>query len=105
MHTRKRTKHGKLLGAVSDDQPDALTRLVEWRPRGGAERFVVPLKPGMPVEGRDLSSRQTKYVVKDLEIGKPINSNKCPEAADGVARESVKSCPRAGCGKSACPVR
>ena len=28
----------------------------------------------MPVEGRDLSSRQTQYVVKDLEIGKPINS-------------------------------
>src|SRR6202043_3594645 len=26
------------------------------------------------VEGRDLSSRQTQYVVKDLEIGKPINS-------------------------------
>jgi hypothetical protein len=41
------------------------------------------------VEGRDLSSRQTQYVVKDLEIGQPINSNKCPEAADGVARESV----------------
>src|SRR5882724_11752581 len=57
-----------------------------------------------PVEGRDLSSRQTQYVVKDLEIGKPINSNKCSEAADGVARESVKSCPRAGCGKPACPV-
>src|SRR6266446_4944144 len=58
-----------------------------------------------PVEGRDLSSRQTQYVVKDLEIGKPINSNKCSEAADGVTREGVKSCPRAGCGKSACPVR
>ena len=29
----------------------------------------------------------------------------CSEAADGVARDSVKSCPRAGCGKSACPVR
>lgn len=28
------------------------------------------------MEGRDLSSRQTQYVVKDLEIGKPINSNK-----------------------------
>ena len=27
-----------------------------------------------PVEGRDLSSRQAQYVVKDLEIGKPINS-------------------------------
>ena len=50
------------------------------------------------MEGRDLSSRQTQYVVKDLEIGKPINSNKCSEAADGVARESVSSCPRAGCG-------
>jgi hypothetical protein len=57
------------------------------------------------VEGRDLSSRQTQYVVKDLEIGKPINSDKCSEAAEGVARASVKSCPRAGCGKSACPVR
>src|SRR6478672_5502799 len=61
----------------------------------------------MPVEGRDLSSRQTKYVVKDLEIGQPINSAECSETADGVARESkgVKSCPRAGCGRSACPVR
>jgi hypothetical protein len=60
----------------------------------------------MPVEGRDLSSRQTQYVVKDLEIGQPINSDECSETADGVARESegVKSCPRAGCGKSACPV-
>src|SRR6202795_3105281 len=58
-----------------------------------------------PVEGRDLSSRRTQYVVKDLEIGQPINSNECPEAADGVARESVRSCPRAGCGKSARPVR
>src|SRR5260370_33247207 len=28
----------------------------------------------MPGEGRDLSSRQTQYVVKDLEIGQPINS-------------------------------
>ena len=42
----------------------------------------------MLVEGRDLSSRQTQYVVKDMEIGKPINSDKCSEAADGVARES-----------------
>jgi hypothetical protein len=54
----------------------------------------------MPVEGRDLSSRQTQYAVKDLEIGQPINSEECSETADGVARESegVKSCPRAGCG-------
>ena len=50
------------------------------------------------MEGRDLSSRQTQYVVKDLEIGKPINSNERSEAADGVARASVRSCPGAGCG-------
>ena len=30
----------------------------------------------MLVEGRDLSSRQTQYVVKDMEIGQPINSKK-----------------------------
>src|SRR6202171_2913894 len=42
----------------------------------------------MPVEGRDLSSRRTHYVVRDLEIGQPINSEECSETADGVARES-----------------
>jgi hypothetical protein len=41
----------------------------------------------MPVEGRDLSSRQTQYVAKDLEIGQPINSDECSETADGVARK------------------
>ena len=48
-----------------------------------------------PVEGRDLSSRQTQYVVKDTGIGQPINSEECSETADGVARESkgAKSCP------------
>jgi hypothetical protein len=50
-----------------------------------AERFVIPLKPGTLVEGRNLSSRQTQYVVKDLEIGQPINSDECSETADGVA--------------------
>src|SRR5438477_1862649 len=42
----------------------------------------------MPGEGRDLSSRRTQYVVRDLEIGRPINSEECSETADGVARES-----------------
>src|SRR5450755_634148 len=41
----------------------------------------------MPVEGRGLSSRQTHDVVRDLEIGQPINSKECPGTADGVARE------------------
>src|SRR5580700_7093705 len=42
----------------------------------------------MPVEGRDLSSRRTQHVVRDLEIGEPINSEWCSETAEGVARES-----------------
>src|ERR1035437_9941265 len=54
-----------------------------------------------PVEGRDLSSRQTHYVGKDLEIGQPINSENCSEAAEGVARASVKSCPREAMGRAA----
>src|SRR4029453_12579206 len=41
----------------------------------------------MPVEGRDLSSRRTQQVERDLEIGQPINSEECPETADGVTRE------------------
>src|SRR6266850_430585 len=41
-----------------------------------------------PVEGRDLSSKQTQQVVRDLEIGQPINSENCSETAEGVARES-----------------
>ena len=42
----------------------------------------------MPVEERSLSSRRTQQVARDLEIGQPNNSEKCSEAADGVARES-----------------
>jgi len=42
----------------------------------------------MPVEGRDLSSRQTQDVVRDVEIGQPINSEKCSETTEGVTRES-----------------
>src|SRR6202040_3383885 len=44
----------------------------------------------MPVEGRDLSSRQTQYVVKDLEIGQPINSasvQKLQKASHAKARK------------------
>src|SRR5215469_1461672 len=42
----------------------------------------------MPVEGRGLSSRRTQDVVRDLEIGQPINSEECSEAAESVTRES-----------------
>src|SRR2546423_13065838 len=40
----KRTQHGKPQGVVSDDQPEAREGQA-GRP-GGAERVVVPLKPG-----------------------------------------------------------
>jgi hypothetical protein len=42
----------------------------------------------MPGEGRGLSSRQTQHAVRDREIGRPSNSEKCSETADGVTRES-----------------
>src|ERR1700726_933995 len=69
-----------------------------------------------PVEGRDLSSRQTQQVVRDLEIGEPINSEKCSETAEGVARESEgrsrlsflrpvrQDQPRGHLGSCVCPV-
>jgi hypothetical protein len=42
----------------------------------------------MPVEGRGLSSRLMQEVVRDREIGQPINSDECSEAAKGITRES-----------------
>ena len=44
----------------------------------------------MPEEERGLSSRQTQDMVRDLEIGQPINSEECSETADGVAREKQR---------------
>jgi len=42
------------------------------------------------VEGRDLSFKTDAIRSEGLEIGKPINSDKCSEAAEGVARASVE---------------
>ena len=79
------------------------------RSGGGGEGFVVPRKPEVTlVEGRGLSSRQMQDVAKDTEIGQPINSGnevqKLPMASH-AKEDGVRSCPRAGCGKSARPVR
>src|SRR5665213_1758662 len=98
----KRTQHGKPHGVVSNDQLEAhegqAGRL------GVAERFVVPLKPGNSSGGK---GPQFNAIRREghLEIGKPINSDKWSETAEGVARERVSYCPRAGCWRSACPVR
>jgi len=61
----------------------------------------------MPVEGRGLSSRQTQYVVKDLG---DWATYKLHDGLRSCRRRrtpntGVRSCPRAGCGKSARPVR
>ena len=37
---------------------------------------------------RGLGSRPTQDVGQDREIGQPINSEKCSETTEGVARES-----------------
>src|SRR5262249_16038237 len=82
----KRAQHGRPQGVVSRGQADA--REGQAGRFGETERFAVPRKPGNAGEGRDLSSRRTQDVVKDLEIGQPINSEECSETAEGIARES-----------------
>ena len=69
----KRTQHGKSLGVVRDDQPDA--REGQAGRLGVTERPVVPTKPGNSGGGKgpwfkiDATSREGQ------EIGKPINSD------------------------------
>src|SRR6202043_2256442 len=98
----KRTKHGKPQGVVSDDQPEAREGQA-GRP-GVAERFVVPRKPGNAGGGKGPQFKTDAIRGEGPGDWETYQLQNCSEAADGVARESVKSCPRAGCGKSACPV-
>src|SRR6202040_1105191 len=68
--------------------PTGRPRGTGWAPWGVGEVRSTAEAGVMPVEGRDLSSRRTQHVVRDLEIGEPINSEECSETAEGVARES-----------------
>src|SRR5471032_3036546 len=52
------------------------------------ERPVVPLKPGNAGGGKGPQFRTDAIRSEDVEIGQPINSDSCSEAADGVTRES-----------------
>jgi len=95
---RKAHETGKPQGVVSDDQAEAREGQA-GRP-GVAERFVVPRKPGTPVEGRDLSSRQTQYVVKDLgDVGNLSNSNTMFRSCRWRYTRRREVLSRAGCGE------
>ncbi len=73
MYTRgKRTQHGKPLGVVKDDQPDA--REGQAGRLGVAERFVVPGKPGNAGGGKEPWFKTNAGRRKGQEIGQPINS-------------------------------
>src|SRR5216684_5171813 len=104
MYTRKAyaTREAPRRGR-SDDQLEA--REGQAGRLGVAERFVVPLKPGNAGGGKGPQFK-TDAIRREgpWRLGNLINSDKWSETAEGVARESVKSCPRAGCGRSACPV-
>lgn len=82
----KRAQHGKPLGVVRDDQPDAGDGQA-GRP-GVAERSVVPGKPGNAGGGKGPQFKTDVIRSEGVEIGQPINSVQCSETADGVTRES-----------------
>src|SRR5450756_1174978 len=82
----KRTKHGKPQSVVSDDQPDA--REGQAGRIRVAERSVLPLKPGNAGGGKGPQFKTNAASGEGPEIGKPSNSEKCSETADGVTRES-----------------
>ena len=58
------------------------------RPWGGGEVRSTAEARVMPVEGRDLSSRQTQYVVRDREDWATNQLCECSKTAEGVTRES-----------------
>jgi hypothetical protein len=90
---------------VNDDQLEAREGQA-GRP-GVAERFVVPLKPGNAGGGKGPQFKTDAISGEGPGDWATYQLRECSETAEGVARESkgVKSCPRAGCGKSARPVR
>jgi hypothetical protein len=105
----KRTKHGKPQGVIKDDQPDAREGQA-GRP-GVAERFVLPMKPDNAGGGKGPQFKTNAARSEGHGDWATYQLRNCSETADGVARENTRerkgvgSCPRAGCGRSACPVR
>jgi len=71
---------------VRDDQPDA--REGQAGALGSRRGSLYRGSRVIPGEGRDLSSRRTQYVVRDLEIGNLSTPNGVQKLPEGVARES-----------------
>ena len=71
---------------VRDDQPDA--REGQAGRFGVTERLVVPGKPGNAGGGKGPQFKINATSGKEQEIGKPENSGKCSETADGVTCQS-----------------
>jgi hypothetical protein len=98
--TREAPRRGR-----KDDQPEA--REGQAGRSGVAERFVVPRKPGNAGGGKGPQFKTDAYVARDLgdwATYKLRNGFKnCRWRR--TSSKGVRSCPRAGCGKSACPVR
>jgi hypothetical protein len=101
----------------SGARPQREAREGEARPAWVAERFVVAMKRVMIVERRDLSSRATLEVKRRTAIGhRPsnlVNPRQIQMTFNGLSegearlyrvQERCVPCPKAGCGKAACPV-
>ena len=97
--TRETPKRGQI-----DDQPE--TREEQTGRPEVAEEFVVPLKLGNAGGGKGPQFKTDAIRGEGPGDWATYQLRECSETAKGVARESkgVKSCPRAGCGRSACPV-
>src|ERR1700730_5776296 len=86
MDTREAYATREIPRRDEEDQPDAREGGA-GRP-GVTERPVVPMKPGNAGGGKGPWFRTDATRSEGQEIGQPINSEKCSEAADGVTRES-----------------
>jgi len=69
MYTRKARQHGKPLGVIRDDQPEA--REGQAGHLGVTERFVVLLKPGNAGGGKEPQFKTDATSSEDVEIGQP----------------------------------
>jgi hypothetical protein len=72
MYTRKAQQHGKPLGVIREDQPEA--REGQAGHLGVTERFVVLLKPGNAGGGKEPQFKIDARRSEDVEIGQPNNS-------------------------------